>query len=369
MKQEKNNNISIAIFLPSLRGGGVEKMRLNLARYFIDLGHEVDLVLAECDGPYREYVPTGVNIVDLKAKRVSTCLPGLMKYLQKRRPTALLSAMEHSNIIALLSVKLSRVNTRVVVSTHNTLSITVRKSNRRARLIPFFAKICYPWANGIVAVSKGVADDLSQTLGIARDKITIINNPVITEGIDRLSDDRVTHPWFNEKDIPIILSAGRMKPQKDYPTLLRAFSRVKKIRPARLVILGDGVMRSELEVLADELSITESVSFPGFVKNPYSYMSKSSVFVLSSAWEGFGNVLVEAMAVGTPVVATNCPNGPSEILAEGRYGHLTQVGDSEQMANAIIDTLDKPIGASVLQQRSKEYKYDIIAQHYLELLT
>jgi glycosyltransferase involved in cell wall biosynthesis len=343
-------------------------MRLNLASHFVDLGHDVDLVLSKREGPYVNQVPAGVNIIDLNTKRVSASLPALVGYLKRRRPTALLSAMEHTNIIALLSIKLSRVKSRVVVSTHNNLSITTKKTNRRARLLPYLARWCYKWADGVVAVSQGVADDLEKTLALPKSKIHIIHNPAASPDIDHLACQSVEHPWFMNEGIPIILSAGRMTAQKDYPTLIHAFSLVKKARPVRLVILGEGGKKPELEAMVDNLELANSVSLPGFTDNPYAYMSKASVFVLSSAWEGFGNVLVEAMAVGTPVVSTNCQFGPAEILDNGKYGHLTPVGDPKALADAIIDTLDNPINHSALKQRAEEFKTDRIANKYLELL-
>ena len=195
-----------------------------------------------------------------------------------------------------------------------------------------------------------------------------IYNPVVVPELFRLSGEPVEDIWFRDSKLPVVLSAGRLSAAKDYPTLLRAFSSLIKVRPARLVILGEGEERASLEAMVRDLGLKDVVDLPGFVKNPYAYMSKAAVFALSSAWEGFGNVLVEAMAVGTPVVATNCPSGPAEILENGKYGQLVKVGDEEAMAARILTELDGPTNSEVLRHRARDFSYDEIADQYLELL-
>lgn len=358
----------ISIFLPSLRGGGVERMRLNLAQRFVARGYRVDLVLVKREGPYLSEVPENINIVDLKAGRVITSLPALVCYLRRAQPVALLSAMDHSNIIAILAQKLARVRARVVVSVHNTLSKSVKYSNARGKLLPHIARWCYGWVDGVVAVSRGVADDLSSTIGLPREKIRVIYNPVLTPELFERSKELVDHPWFGVGELPVVISVGRLTAQKDYPTLLRAFSIAVQKYPMRLVILGEGEERAKLETMVLELGMKDVVSLPGFAKNPYAYMSKATVFALSSAWEGFGNVLVEALAVGTPVVSTDCLSGPAEILENGKYGRLVPVGNAEALAGGIIDTLDGTTNSEVLRHRAKDFSYDDIADQYLEIL-
>lgn len=360
--------IRIGIFLPSLRGGGAERVMLFLARGFVEKGYEVDLVLAKSEGPYLRDVPENVNVVDLKAGRVFTSLSALVRYLRKAQPFALLSAMDHSNIIALWAQRLARVRARVVVSVHHTLSMGVKHSNRRGRLIPYIARWCYGWADGVVAVSRGVADDLSNTLDLPRERIRVIYNPVVVPELFELVTEPMEHPWFRAGEPPVVLSVGRLTAAKDYPTLLRAFSLVIRARPVRLVILGEGEERARLEAMVWDLGLEDVVSLPGFVKNPYAYMSKAAVFVLSSAWEGFGNVLVEAMACGTPVVSTNCPSGPAEILESGKYGRLVPVGNAEALAEGILAVLDGSTNSEVLRHRAKEFSYDDIADQYLGIL-
>jgi len=359
----------IAIFLATMHGGGVERMRLNLARAFLERGYRVDLVLATVEGPNLAHVPPAVNIVDLHAGRVLLSLPALVRYLRRARPDALLAGMNHANIVALWARRMAGVPARVVISIHNTLSISSRNATRRDRLVPWFAARCYGWAEGVVAVSNGVADDLSATIGLPRAGIEVINNPVVVPELATQAAAPVDHPWFGAGEPPVLLSVGRLTAQKDYPMLLRAFAEVRTRRPARLIILGEGGMRAELEARISEMGLAEAVSLPGFMPNPYAFMSAAAVFVLSSAWEGFGNVLVEALAVGTPVIATDCPSGPAEILGGGRYGRLVPVGDSTAMAEAIVAVLDSPPPPAVLRQRSVGYAYDAVAARYLALLT
>ena len=341
---------------------------LYLVRGFAERGYEVDLVLAKREGPYLSEVPKNVNVVDLKAGRVLTSLPALVRYLRRAQPVALLSAMDHSNIVALWAKRLAMVRARVVVSVHTTPSMSAKHSNGRGRLIPYIVRWCYGWANGIVAVSRGVADDLASTIGLPRESIRVIYNPVVVPELFELAKEPVDHPWLRAGKPLVVLSVGRLTAAKDYPTLLRAFSQVIKARTVRLIIMGEGEGRAGLEAMVRDLGLEDVVSLPGFAKNPYAYMSKADVFVLSSAWEGFGNVLVEAMAVGTPVVATDCPHGPAEILENGKFGCLVPVGNVEALAEEIAATLDGSANSEALQQRAKEFSYDDIADQYLEIM-
>ena len=357
----------VAIFLPSLRGGGAERVMLYLARGFAEKGYDVDLVLVKREGPYLSQVPENVNVVNLNAGRVLTSLPALVRYLHRAQPAALLSALDHSNIVALWARRLARVRTRVVVSVHTTLSIGVKHSNGRGRLIPYIARWCYSWADGVVAVSRGGAADLSNTIGLPRERIRVIYNPVVVPELFERAREPVEHPWFCDDEPPVVLSVGRLNAAKDYPTLLRAFSLVIRVRPVRLVILGEGGERARLEAMVRNLGLEDVVSLPGFAKNPYAYMSKAAVFVLSSAWEGFGNVLVEAMAVGIPVVSTDCPNGPAEILENGRWGQLVPVGDVDALAAAMAVALDDSTPPDVAR-RALAFRADQAVSEYLSTL-
>lgn len=342
MSYSKNSeNLYISIFLRSLGGGGVERVLMNLAHSFTEKGIKVDLVLSQAGGPHMWRVPSAVRVVDFAAPRLSACLPDLVSYLQRERPTILLSAGHYTNEVALWAKRVSGVSTRVVVSEHNQLSKSLQSMGEiRKRLIPWFIRLFYPWADGIVAVSHGVADDLANATGIDRKRIEVIYNPAILPEILQKAKEPVEHPWFSPGEPPVILGVGKLEAQKDFPNLIRAFSQVRQMRPARLMILGWGPDQPQLEALVKDLGLEEDVSLFGYVDNPFPYMAKASAFALSSAWEGLPTVLIEAMAVGTPVVSTDCPSGAAEILGNGKYGLLTPVGDSKALAEAIVDVLD-----------------------------
>lgn len=358
----------IVIFLPSLGGGGAERIMVNLAGGLARQGLRVDLVLARAEGPYLSQVSPDVRIVDLAAQRVLFSLPGLVRYLRQEKPTAMLSALDHANIVALWARWLSGVPTRVVVSVLSTISIASRKSDQvRSRLMPYLVRLFYPRADAIVAVSKGVADDLSRATGLPRERIKVIYNPVVTPELPEKAKEPLHHPWFAPGAPPVILGVGRLDRAKDFPTLIRAFALLRQKRKARLVILGEGEERPVLEALTRELGINEDVDMPGFVENPYAYMSRAAVFVLSSTWEGLPGVLIEAMAVGTPVVATDCPSGPSEILEAGRYGKLVLPENPHALAQAIEETLASTPEVQTVRNRAAKFSLERITGEYIQL--
>jgi glycosyltransferase involved in cell wall biosynthesis len=364
-----NDNQRLALLVSSLSGGGAERVMLLLANGLVERGYAVDLVLARAVGPYRSEVDDRIRVVDLGARRNILSLWPLVRYLRRERPAAMLSALHDMNCIAVWARALSRVECRLVLSTHNTLSQSVRyASQRRSKLMPLLARYTYPHADAVVAVSAGVADDLASTIGLARDAISVIFNPVVTAGLIEKSQEMVEHPWFATGQPPVILAAGRFVPQKDFPTLLKAFQSLRQKRLARLVILGEGEGRAELERIAKELGIQQDVDLPGFVANPYAYMRNAKVFVLSSAWEGFGNVLVEAMACGAPVVSTDCPSGPAEILENGRWGRLVPVREPSALAMAISDVLADANRQRGVAGRAAEFSVERAIERYLRLL-
>jgi len=363
----------IAILLPDLRGGGAERMMVNLGNEIARRGYHIDLVLGRAEGPYLSSVAEAVNVVELDAYRppgysAAGMLPGLIRYFRRRRPVAALSVLTRLNIIAITATRLANVGTRIVVSERNHLSTRVERADQyRMKALPVLARLSYPYADGIVAISNGVADDLAESARIARERIDVIYNPAYSDDIDTLAEADCPHPWF-ESDDPVLLGVGGLSDQKDFATLIRAFARVREDRPVRLIILGEGDNREQLESLVRRLDLEDQVDLPGFVDNPFAYMSRASLFVLSSAWEGFGNVIVEAMACGTPIVSTDCPSGPSEILEYGKYGVLVPVGDEETMANAIRNQLDATTDTESLRERAKDFTVETIANQYLDVL-
>ncbi len=362
------SSADVAIFLRCLYSGGAERVLLNLARGFAAQGLKVDMVLAQASGSLLEQLPPEIRLIDLKAESKISILPKLVGYLRRENPASMLAALHYPCEIAILAKRIAGVATRIIVSEHNHLSLEAKRIPQfSVRLTPFAAKFLYPLADGIVSVSQGVAEDLAKVTNLPKQCIDLIYNPVITPELFIKAQEKLNHPWFQPGEAPVILAVGRLHVQKDYPTLLRAFARIRRTRQCRLVILGEGPEKSNLNNLIHELDLQADVAMLGFVDNPYAYMANSAVFVLSSAWEGFGNVIAEALAVGTPVVSTNCESGPAEILANGKYGDLIPVGDIKAMAEAILSVLagnTKPVDSAWLNQ----FRLETCTEKYLQVL-
>ena len=345
---------------------------LNLARGLVDLGYPVDLVVGTAAGPYRDLVPAGCHLVDLGAGRVLAALPRLVGYLRRRHPAILLSAMDHANLIALWARALARVPTRVAVSVRNHLSQEARHAPSLAgRWLPRLARIFYPQAQVVIAVSQGVADDLNRLIGPGRARVLAIPNPVVTPELAGLAAELPDHEWWRagvQSCGDVILAAGRLTPQKDFATLIRAFALLSRGRDLRLLILGEGPERAALESLISELGLTGRVDLPGFRANPFAYMARARLFVLSSAWEGLPGVLIQAMACGTPVVSTDCPSGPREVLDDGRCGRLVPVGDPQALATAMAETLERPYAADLLRARANDFGLAAVTRDYATAL-
>lgn len=363
------NNKKIAFFLPSLAGGGAERVCVNLSGGFIQHDFEVDFVLAQSKGELLENIPAGVRIVDLHASRVLSALFPLADYLRNEQPAILIAAPDHVNLVAIWAKMLARVNTSVVITTHNHLSIVRHRTPKmQEKLYPYLLRLFQGHAADIVAVSEGVADDLARTAHIPRDHISVIYNPAVRPDLDELALQPLVHPWFADEQPPVILAVGRLTPQKDYPTLLHAFAMLRTQRQVRLVILGEGKLHAELDALSVQLGIAADVDFLGFDINPYRYMSRCSVFVLSSAWEGFSVVLAEALACGAQIVSTDCFSGPGEILDHGKYGRLVPVGDAKALADEMENALTHPLPDDLMRERGKEFTVDVAVRNYLRLM-
>jgi glycosyltransferase involved in cell wall biosynthesis len=363
-----NNDKRVAVFAASMRGGGAERSMANLAKGITKRGYQVDLVLARAEGPYLQDLPESIRVVDLNASRVIKSAPALIRYLRRERPDAMISSVDYVNIVALWARRLSGVKTRLVINEQNNLSMhTANAASRREKLMPWLARRYYKWANAIVAVSAGVQEDLADVIRLPLDRIDVIYNPSVSESDVQASANQVVeHPWFQDQQIPVLLAVGRLTAQKDYPTLLRAFARLRSEKLVRLVILGEGEDREMLEALVRDLNMTEDVSLPGFAENPFAYMARASLFVMSSRWEGLPTVLVEALCCGTPVVSTDCPSGPREILRDPRCGRLVPVADVNALSAAIKSALDgelqKPDRASWLP-----FEMENVTDRYLKV--
>jgi glycosyltransferase involved in cell wall biosynthesis len=358
----------IALFIPSLHGGGAERVMVSLANGFARRGLRVDLVLVKDEGVYRSAVDGAVRVIDLNRSRTLGSVFALARYLKRERPRAVLSAMNYVNIVAIWARVLSRADCRLVISDHANLSqALVDAPGTIKKALPWLMKRSYPRADAIVTVSDGVADDLSTTLGLARSRIVTRHNPIETIELLRKREETLDHPWCAPGQPPVILGAGRLSKEKDFATLIKAFEHLRASRNARLIILGEGAERRALEALRESSAHRGDILLAGYQANPYNWMRAASIFVLSSRWEGFGNVLVEAMACGTSVISTRCPSGPEEILAQGKWGRLTPVGDARAMAAAIEATLDDAARPDV-QTRSQDFSVARAVDAYLDVL-
>ncbi|MEX2534099.1 MAG: glycosyltransferase [Trueperaceae bacterium] len=357
----------VAIFLADLQGGGAERMMVNLAGGLARKEIRVDLLLANTDGPYLAEVQKSVRLVELNAGRVLRALPLLTSYLRRERPQLLLTTLHHASVVALLARRLSNTHIPVFIREANTPS-QQEPSLRRPKswLITKMIRRLYRQADGVIAVSKGVAEDLERYFGHPIHQTAVLYNPVVTDELGRLACLEPEHSWFEPDAPPVILAVGRLHVQKDFATLIHAFARLQKERDSRLMILGEGNERSELEGLVRQLGLEGRVALPGFVENPFAFMSRAGVFVLSSRWEGLPGALIQAMACGCPVVATDCRSGPAEVLDNGRYGELVQVGDIAGMAEAIVRTLDSARQPAQVQARSQRYSQAEIVDDYVE---
>jgi len=347
---ENTDKNKIVFFHLYMYHGGGERVMTDLMRGFVEDGYGVDLILMQKKGRYIHDLHPDIRVIDLNTKRMIKTLPLLVKYLRKERPYALFAITKHTHLIAIWAKMLARVPTKIVLRIGIPFSIHFKKGlNLRELVVPYLIRVFYPKADRIIAVSAGVADDVAGIIGVSREDISVIHNPKYLAEITSKSKEEVRHPWFLEKKTPIIISMGRLSPQKDFPTLIRAFAKAREQFPARLIIFGSGGERDSLHELIRELGLDKDASIAGFAENPYAYLARSDIFVSSSLWEGMPNVILEAMAVGLPIVATDCNSGPREILApksdirerirEGvehaNFGILVPAGNTEKLSEAI----------------------------------
>ena len=400
------NSTRIAFFLPALPAGGLEQVTLTLARELITRGYSVDLVLEERRGAYLTRVPPEIDVIALDRRsrwsgypRFLTGWPregfthlggviglrprsiplhrlrSLIAYIEQRRPDVMIGALERVPLLALWARHIARHRLGLIVAEHSTFSrrLAAREQDERAYAIMAHRRDLmqrlYPSADAVVAVSDGVADDLAQAIELDRSAITTIYNPVVSQGLRERARETVEHPWFGPDAPPVIITAGRLVAEKALHVLIEAFATLRaQGRDIHLMILGEGPQRDALEAQITALGLDPYVAMPGWIDNPYAWMARSAVFGLSSHVEGLGNSLIEAMACGCPVVATDCPSGPREILANGRFGPLVRVGDASGLALAMADMLDHPTPRADLLARAAQFNVDRALDAYQSLI-
>jgi glycosyltransferase involved in cell wall biosynthesis len=358
----------LAFLLPDMRGGGAERVALRLMEDFVHAGHEVQLVLMEARGELMPLLPKEVEVFDLHARRIRNALLPLRRYFREQQPDAIQVSMWPLTVIGVLAHRLAGSAARVVLSEHITLSkqyaylrawgwAKLRKSIR------FF----YPLADARIAVSRQAADDLARISGIERGSIDVVYNPVGAPPVSAGAGPDVDALWNGAA--ARIITVGSLKDQKNHKLLIRAFARLIRERPARLMILGEGELRSELETLAREDGVAEHVVMPGFFADPWPFYLSASLFVLSSDYEGYPLVLIEAMRAGLPIVSTDCESGPDEILDGGRFGALVPCGNAEALAQALAEMLERPTDPEILRERAESLSGQDTSDRYLELMT
>jgi glycosyltransferase involved in cell wall biosynthesis len=344
-------------------------MVLNLVRQMAEQGLHIDLVLIRDESRHLRELPSSVNIVRLGTRHSGLSVGPLRRYLQDRRPPVLLAAKDRAGRAALVARHRAGVDTRIYIRLGTTLSQALEGRSRLRKWLRYRPmRRLYPRADGIIAVSRGVADDVQGITGMGDTRIHVIRNPVITPELESLAAQPAPHLWLTDRGEPVVMGMGRLTRQKDFPTLIRAFARLRVATPARLVILGEGADREALSVLARELGVQDHLIMPGFHANPYAWLSRARLFVLSSLWEGSPNALTEAMALGIPVVSTDCRSGPREVLEGGRFGTLVPPGDAVALAEAMARTLAAPLAADTLRAAVQDYRAEVSARRYLDVM-
>lgn len=402
----RDSRVHVALVLPNLRAGGAERSLLGVASGLIERGHRVDLVLFGSRIHYPHQVPENARLfvvdnrpdertrdkaahvlerlIQLSApsepldwihilgalKWDPLCLPNarLMRqtravaaYMTRERPDCILPSLPSAKTATLLACGLSPNPPPVVPTIRNAIQGRRRHHKRRYRRL-------FGRASHIVCVSEGVASGLVEQLGVPGTMVSTIYNPVVTAALDVQMAQPTDHPWMNGEGPPVILAAGRLSRQKDFSTLIRAFVRVAARRPARLIILGEGRLRKPLERLIKRLNLTDQVSLPGWVDNPFAFMSRAALLVSSSRYEGLPGVLVQALACGCPCVSTDCPSGPAEILQGGKLGPLVPVGDPVRLAEAMTSVLDRPANKDKLRERAAHFSASSVVSAYEDLI-
>ena len=359
---------SIAIVLPDLRGGGAERVAVNLANSFVQRGYAVDMVLLSANGELLADLLPGIRVVDLKVNRLRSAVFPLVRYLRQSRPAALLACMWPLTVLALWARAMALVPTRVVVAEHTTWSRDKIASTSWGRFkVSNTMRYGFPAADSIVTVSNGAADDLARFANLDRKAITVIYNPVVGDFKPPSSTPLTPAGWWTGPHRKVV-AVGKLKTIKDHATLLNAFARLRQRVDACLLILGEGECRVALETQARHLGIEASVFMPGFTQDPSPYFQHADLHVLSSTGEGFGNVIVEALEAGTPVVSTDCPSGPREILSDGKFGHLVPVGDAVALAAAMAESLAATHDTAALKARAQDFSIDKAVDQYEALM-
>jgi glycosyltransferase involved in cell wall biosynthesis len=360
----------IACLFSTSGHSGVDRIARHLLPGIAGRGYRIDQLKVRRHGPVLDATHPNLRVIDLGHRNTYACLPAVVRYLRRERPVALLSDKDRVNRTALLARTLAHPlgdgETRLLLRLGTTVSVNLASRGAMERLVQRASmRYLYPRADAVLVPSQGVADDLSVFAGLGSERLRVVPSPVVPEALLAEPPPAPDHPWFGDPRMPLVLGMGELGPRKDFATLLRAFARLRSGRRCRLMILGRGRERESLLQLAASLGIAADVELPGFITEPYPYLAHADLFAFTSLWEGLGFVLIEALALGTPVVSTDCPSGPREILADGRFGRLVAVGDDQAFAEAMRRTLDAPPQAELLRTAAEPYGVERAVTAYL----
>ncbi len=364
----------VAIFVEDLGGGGAEKISVTLANGLAARGIAVDMLLWRASGPHLAALNPAVRQINLSATRpagIIDVIRALRRYFVESPPRVFLSQLEKPSLVAIVAARLAGYR-YVVPCVHIDLLSYMRHGHRLRRMMLIgLVALLYRFVPRIVAVSNGAAESIRRLLRPTYPPVVVVYNGFDFNALNGESATSVEAEWLCNKTSPVIIACGRLVPQKAYDVLLRAFARVRQTVAARLIILGEGPLRMELEAQAAQLGVTDALLMPGFVAKPAAWFAKSDLFVLSSHNEGLSNVLIEALAIGMPIVSTDCPSGPREVLADGRFGRLVAVNDTASLAQSIIVGLNAPAVQPVAERILHLEKFSAagMVNNYLQVIS
>lgn len=356
-----------AFCLPNFAGGGAENSAVSIASGLARRGYSVDMVVLGEDGPFRASVDPAVRVVNLRVTRARYSIPNFVRYLSRERPKVAISILLNGPL-ALAGI-LSGTARHVYLSERSLHSASMADATFGARASHILVRMLVARTAGMLSVSRASAEDLVKNAAVPEDKVRVAYNPVVSEAVAARGKEPPTHEWLLEKSAPVVLSVGRLETVKNHAGLIRALAAMESgERPVRLIVLGEGSLRSELERLAAELGISSRVSLPGFVENPQACMAHADVFVLNSDYEGLPGVLIHALAQGLTPVATDSPGGTSEILNDGEFGYLVPLGDVNALARAIEEALKNPLPPEKLRARAWDFSEEASLDAYESLI-
>lgn len=363
----------LSFFIPDLTLGGAEQVTVNIVNGLADRGYNIELLVSKRKGRLQSRLEDRVSVVELSPSDTSVFgvgahLPALAEYFRRKQPVALFSQMAHVSVICLVAGMIPGTNTAIIPTQHNSFGMSTDNS-LKARVVRGSVPYLYPSADRVIAVSEGVANSMVERAGLKNQDISVLHNPIHVDEVRERSQQPIEHEWLDDEAIEVVLFVGRIEEQKNLTAWLRAFKQIHRRDPdTRAIIVGKGSRQQHVSESAERLDIDHVVSMPGYVKNPYAYMRNASVFLLSSRFEGLPTVLIEALACGCPVVATDCPSGPREILADGRYGTLAPVGDIDGLVDGVIEALADPIPVNVLERRADDFAPESVLDDYERFL-